>query len=356
MMRPVFSALGMCACVAAVAVSAQRPQTSSRMTDAAKAFLSTLDADQKKKCTFPFTSEERVHWGFVPSELLPWKHREGLTLKAMNPQQRTAALALLHASLGPKGSQQADTIRELEKVLLAMEMGKGPLRDPENYYFTVFGEPSDSGNWGWRYEGHHCSQNFTVIHGKQVASSPQFFGTNPAEVRVDVPGAPPRGTRVLGRREDLGRELVKSFSGDARSQAIVSEKAPGDITTAAERTVDIKENKGLPYSKMSGAEQKLLVGVIREYADAMPRDLADQRMAAIRKAGMDHVTFAWMGGVERGEPHYYKVQGPTFLIEYDNTQNNANHVHSVWRDYKGDFGMDLLALHYSTDHRVASAK
>ncbi len=356
MMRPIVSAVGVCACVAAVAVSAQHPQTESRMTNAAKAFLATLDADQKKKVIFPFSSEERVKWGFVPSEVLPWKHREGLTLKAMNGRQREAALDLLHASLGPKGSHQADTIRELEKVLHAQEMGRGLVRDPENYYFCVFGEPSDSATWGWRYEGHHCSQNFTVVHGRQVASSPQFFGSNPAEVRQDVPGAPPRGTRVLGRREDLGRELVKGLPAGQQSQAILDPKAPGDITTMAQRSVSISENKGLPYGKMDETSRKRLVAVIREYADTMPRDLADQRMAAIRKAGMDTVTFAWMGSTEPGQGHYYKVQGPTFLIEYDNTQNNANHVHSVWRDYKGDFGMDMLAMHYKAFHRVAAAR
>ncbi|MCC2670035.1 MAG: hypothetical protein K0Q72_2506 [Armatimonadetes bacterium] len=237
-------------------------------------------------------------------------------------------------------------------------MEKNPrVRDPELYYFSVFGEPSTRGTWGWRYEGHHCSQNWTVVNGKTIASTPQFMGTNPGEVRVDVAGAPPKGTRVLGKEEDMGRALVKSLSEDQQKEAIIDVKAPNDILTAASRQAAIQEDKGIPYSKLNKEQQGMVISLIREYADAQVKSLAEQRLAKIRKAGLNNVKFAWMGSTERNQGHYYRIQGSTFLIEYDNTQNDANHVHEVWRDFKGDWGMDLLAMHYqASPHRVAQAK
>ena len=345
-------ALGAVACVVAtVAVRAQRPRPEAQMAEAAKAFLASLDAGEKAKAEYPFTSDERLNWHFIP------KTRNGLPLKAMTPDQQKAALHLLQVSLSQSGYDKAAAIRSLENILLAQEKGKGPLRDPQNYFFTVFGEPSADGTWAWRYEGHHCAQNFTIVKGKGVASTPQFFGTNPAEVRDDVPGAPPKGTRVLGRREDLARTLVKSLSAEQKPLGVVSEKAPNDIATAADRQAAIQQDTGISFSKLTADQQAGLRAIVQEYASAMIRPLAEERMAKIRTAGWDKVKFAWMGGLERGEPHYYRVQGPTFLIEYDNTQNNANHVHSVWRDFRGDFGMDLLAMHYQQyPHRVAQAK
>lgn len=356
MMRPTLRAFGTVACLAAVTVAAQRSKPESAMTDAAKAFLATLDAGQKQKVVFPFNSDERRTWGFVPSETLPAKHREGLPLKVMSPGQRKAALELLRVSLGQKGNEKATTIRSLENVLLAQEMGKGPLRDPENYFFTVFGEPSESGTWGWRYEGHHCAQNWTVIKGKVQATTPQFFGSNPAEVRTEAPNGPPKGTRVLAGEEDLGRAVVTSLKEEQKKEAILNPVAPPDIVTRADRQAAIQEDKGIAYSTMTKEQQGALMALIQEYCNAMPKPLADQRLAALRKAGLDSVKFAWMGSVEKNQGHYYRVQGKTFLIEYDNTQNGANHVHSVWRDFKGDFGMDLLAMHYQSFHRVARAK
>ncbi len=334
----------------AAMVSAQMSRTAPRMQTAATKFLGTLQPDQRTRAVFPFNSDERLNWHFIPRE------RKGLPLKAMTEVQRKAALELLAVGLSDKGYEKATMIRELERILLSVEMGKGPVRDPDQYFFTVFGEPSDKGAWAWRYEGHHCAMNWTIQNGKSVASSPQFFGSNPAEARVDVAGAPPRGTRALKGEEDLARALVSALDEGQKKEAVLSATAPSDIITGAQRQAAIQEDKGISYARLSTAQQGMLLSLIREYTDVQPSALARERVEKIRKAGLDQVKFAWMGSIETGKGHYYRVQGPTFLIEYDNTQNNANHVHAVWRDFKGDFGMDLLAMHYQGyPHFVARA-
>jgi len=336
---------------AGVTVSAQRSRPQSAMLDAARAFLGTLDEKQKAQAQFAFASDERLNWHFIPRE------RKGLPLKQMTEPQQKAALALLRSSLSQEGYDKTLTVRELEKILRQVEMGRGPMRDADLYFFTVFGTPSETGTWGWRYEGHHCAHNWTLVNGKAVASSPQFFGSNPAEVRVDVTGAPPRGTKVLRKEEEAARKLLAALSDEERKTAILSPTAPPDIITGAQRQAAIQEDRGIAYGSLSREKQRLLLDLIRIYTDAQPKQLADERVAKIRKAGLSGVKFGWMGTTEPNQGHYYRVQGPTFLIEYDNTQNNANHVHAVWRDFKGDFGMDLLAMHYqTTPHRVAAAR
>ena len=201
-------------------------------------------------------------------------------------------------------------------------------------------------------EGHHCSQNWTIVNGNLIGSSPQFFGANPAEVR----DGPMKGTRVLSAEEDLGRSLVKSLSTAQRAEAVLSASAPADIVTTNQRKVAIQENKGIAYSKLRQDQQGTLLALLEEYLNAQPQAQSRQRLNKIRQAGFDQIKFAWMGGLEKGEGHYYRMQGSTFLIEYDNTQNNANHIHCVWRDFNGDWGEDLLAQHYrnSPHHQHAS--
>jgi len=327
--------------------AAQSAPSVSTMLDAAHAFLATLDPAQKSKALFPFNSEERFRWFYTPVS------RNGIPLKELNRAQRKAALALLRAGLSEQGYTKAETIRKLEDVLRELEQGSGPVRDPDLYFFTFFGEPSETGAWGWRYEGHHCSQNWTILNGKSIGSSPQFFGANPAEVRE----GPMKGTRVLKAEEDLGRSLVKSLTAGQRADALISESAPRDIVTSNERTVAIREDKGIAFSKLTKDQQGTLLALIEEYLGAQPQAQARQRLDKVRQAGFDQIKFAWMGGLEKGEGHYYRVQGSTFLIEYDNTQNSANHIHCVWRDFNGDFGEDLLADHYqnSPHHQHATA-
>jgi hypothetical protein len=311
------------------------------MAKAANAFLAALPAAKREKASIPFQSEERLNWHFVP------KSRLGLPLKQMSTEERQAALALLKLSLSANGLKKVDTIRSLEEVLRAIE--GNDRRDPEQYYFTVFGEPAEKGAWGWRYEGHHASFNWTVLDGRLVASSPQFLGSNPG----DVLEGPRKGTRVLAAEEDLGRALVKSLSADQSQLAVISSNAPFGasaplgILTGNSREAAAQEDKGIAYAKLTAEQQGLLLSLIQEYAAAQPVAVAQARLARV-KTDLANLKFAWMGGREKGQGHYYRIQGSAFLIEYDNTQNNANHIHSVWREFKGDWGKDVLAEHYRT--------
>ena len=332
---------GAAAATAVLAEEAGAKQKRPTMLQAANAFLATLDAEQKAKALLPFNSEERMNWHYIPKE------RKGLHYKAMTPDQQKAAQALLLAGLSKTGHKKIEAIRQLELVLKEIEKGSGPTRDPDLYHFSIFGEPVDKGTWGWRYEGHHVSLQWTVLKGKIIASSPQFLGSNPGEVR----SGPQKGTRVLAAEEDLGRALVKALTEEQRKEAVVSDKAPGDILSAASRKAELLDDKGIAYSKLTKEQQGLFLSLLQEYATVQIEEIARQRLEAVRKAGLEGVKFAWMGGLEKGQPHYYRLQGATFLIEYDNTQNDANHIHTVWRDFKGDWGADLLALHYHTaDH------
>lgn len=311
-------------------------QPAQTMATAARTFLATLDSAQRAQAVLPFNSEERFHWFYTPVA------RKGIPLKALTPQQSAAALNVLRAGLSEKGYSKAETIRQLETLLRDIEGGRGPARDPELYFFTFFGEPTEGGTWGWRYEGHHCSQNWTIVNGKSIAGSPQFFGANPAEVRQGAM----KGTRVLRAEEDLGYSLLRTLTDSQRSLAVLPGPAPADIVTRNERKAAIQADTGITYAALNHDQQGTLLALIEEYLNAQPRVLARQRLDKIRGAGLGNITFAWMGGLERGVGHYYRVQGKTFLIEFDNTQNNANHIHCVWRDFNGDWGEDLLEEHY----------
>jgi Protein of unknown function (DUF3500) len=311
------------------------------MGAAANTFLSALTPEQKIKATFAFNAAERENWHFIPRD------RNGLPLKEMTPAQRHLAYALLNSGLSHRGYGKAVTIMSLEQILQDME---GPNRrfprDPELYYVSVFGDPADKGSWGWRVEGHHLAINFTIVDGVVVAGTPSFMGTNPGEVRTGGR----TGLRVLGVEEDLARTLVTSLNEDQRRQAVVNPKAPDDILTVAAAVADIGPAKGLRLSEMDATQRDLVRKVIEEYVGRLRGELAAADLQQINAAGLDQVVFAWAGGLERGQGHYYRIHGPTFLFEYDNTQNDANHVHAVWRDFKGDFGRDILAEHLRAGH------
>jgi hypothetical protein len=308
------------------------------MASAARALLAALSVEQRGKAVLPFEGEERFNWHFVP------RGRQGLPFKEMEERQRQLAHAFLRAGLSQKGYLKATTIISLEDILKVLEGGQGPTRDPELYYVTVFGQPSERGTWGWRVEGHHLSLNFTVVAGRLIASTPQFFGANPAEVK----DGPKKGLRALPAEEDLARALLMSLDAPRRAEAVISTDAPRDIITGNSRKADLGQPKGLPVARMDRRQRGLLVALLDEYARSMPDAVARERLRRLREAGLEKVHFAWAGGAEHGQPHYYRIQGPTFLVEYDNTQNNANHIHSVWRDFDGDWGLDLLRLHYDT--------
>ena len=318
-------------------VGAER--SASTMAAAASGFLASLTPDQRTRTEFEFQSDERVRFHFIPTEMFP---RSGLTIGEMTQAQRAHAHELLSAGLSQHGYLTATTIMGLETVLNALEQRGGRFdRDPELYFFSIFGTPSPDGSWGWRVEGHHLSLHFTIIDGTAVASAPSFFGANPAEVRT----GPKAGLRTLRPREDTARALVMALDGRQRATAVIDDVAPDDILTEAELTIDPLSPGGVKAATLDQSQRELLMRVIEAYTSVMTDDIAAERIAEIREAGLDDIGFAWAGPVERGELHYYRVQGPTFLIEYDNTQDDGNHIHSVWRDFTGDFGRDLLREH-----------
>jgi hypothetical protein len=308
------------------------------MAAAAQNFLAALSDEQRSKAVFDLQSDERLNWHFIPKE------RKGLPIKEMSPEQRALANVLLSTGLSHRGYFKANTIMSLEQILKDIEKGKGPVRDPERYFFSIFGKPEEGGNWGWRVEGHHLALNFT-ISDHDAAVTPNFMGSNPGEVRE----GPRKGLRVLGMEEDLARTLVKSLSDDQKKLAIYTNTAPSDIITGADRKAHVLEPKGIPMGKLKKDQKEQLLAVIKEYVYRARPELADKEFAEIQKDAKQ-IYFGWAGSVERGEPHYYRVQGPTFLLEYDNTQNNANHVHAVWRNLKDDFGEDILRKHYDESH------
>jgi hypothetical protein len=314
--------------------------TVSVMAETANRLLAALSPEQKARATFPFEDEERMHWFYIPID------RKGLTLGEMSPFQRHLASALLASGLSQTGYIKAVTIMSLEEVLKVMENASGAHRNSENYHFTIFGTPSDSGAWGYRVEGHHISQNYTVTNG-QVVDGPSFFGSNPAEVKQ----GPRKGLRTLAQEDDLGFTLIHELDGPLQKAAIVDPKAYSEILTTNTRTAALKgQPSGLSASRMNARQFDALRALAELYAHNLPDDMAQRRRDEIDKAGRN-AWFAWAGGTQPGDPHYYRVQTPSFLIELDMTQDNANHIHSVWRSFNGDFGGDLLKAHYETSHQ-----
>jgi hypothetical protein len=322
-----------CLCLTARAHTAAE-----EMAGAANNFLATLTPEQKTKATFDFKGDERANWHYIP------KLRKGLTFKEMTPVQNRLANALLATGLSQRGFAQTSTIMSLEQILREMEGPKGAMvRDEELYYVSIFGTPGAKEPWGWRVEGHHLSLNFTVIKSNEITATPFFVGTNPGEVRQ----GPRKGLRVLAAEEDQARALVKSLTDEQKKTAIYADDAPKEVLTAAQRRVKPLPTAGLSAAKMTKEQNDALLKLVKEYVQRCRPELADSDLEKIQKAGWDKVVFAWAGGIEKGEGHYYMVQGPTFLLEYDNTQNNNNHVHAVWRDFANDFGEDLLKKHYA---------
>jgi hypothetical protein len=324
---------------AAIGSTIAAERSSASMAAAATKFLQGLTPEQRQQATFAFDGEERLRWHFVPAETYP---RKGLLIRNMNAAQRALAHDLLKAGLSQRGYLTASAIMDLETILRALEAPNGRLeRDPEKYFFSIFGTPSAKETWGWRAEGHHMSLHFTIANGTMVASSPTFFGTNPAEVR----DGDKKGLRILGAEEDAARALLQSLDAAQRTKAIVEATAPNDMITMANVNITPLSPTGLGADAMTAAQRDLLMKLVDVYTGKMAPDIAADRLAKLKQAGIEKIAFAWAGDTERGKKHYYRVQGPTFLVEYDNTQNNANHVHSVWRDFEGDFGRDLLRDH-----------
>lgn len=308
------------------------------MESAARKFLGLLGEEQRKKAQFELQSSEREKWGFVPN-VYP-----GIGVFELSAAQRDAAHALLRSTLSAKGYLATTAIFSLDGILREMERTRGreaPHRDPERYFFAVFGDPSGTSPWGWRVQGHHVSLHFSSVEGA-VSVTPLFLGANPANVREGTM----TGLRVLASEEDLGRALVKSLDEKQRKRATLQAEAPADVILGPGRAADfLGEPKGLPGVEMNSAQREVLAALLDLYTATLRADLAQGERIRMTARGLDEIYFSWAGGTEPGQGHYYRIHGPEFVLEYDNTQDGANHVHTVWRDRRRDFGQDLLAEH-----------
>jgi Protein of unknown function (DUF3500) len=305
--------------------------TGNHMAESASRFLTALDDSQKSQATFEFNDPERLNWHFIP------RPRKGLPVKAMTPAQRALAFGLLQTGLGASGYLKATTIMSLEAILKDLEQGKGPVRDPELYFVTIFGTPSTTGKWGWRVEGHHLSLNFTLDKGSIVSASPAFFGSNPGEVRQ----GPRQGLRTLADLEDRAIRLLQALDDSQKKIAVTAEKAPGEIRAANTPQPPTANAEGIAFEQLNDDQKPMLKSLVEAYAADMTPEVAVAWLEEIKKAGPESIKFAWTGVADRNGPHAYKVQGPTFLIEFNNTQNNSNHIHAVWRNMLGDFAVPL---------------
>ena len=314
-----------------------------QMTAASTEFLTSLSPEQEAKATYQYMDGERVFWYYPPL------NRHGLPLRDMDSRQRSLAFKVMASGLTGKSYEQAKMIIDHEEVLGPLEKEQGKVtfvRDPELYYFTIFGQPGGQDPWGWRVEGHHVCLNYSIWGDKVISVTPFFFGANPAEVKK----GPKSGLRILGTREDLAFELMESLDSAQRGKAIIYDEAPADILTYNSSKVSLPREEGLPASRMSGTQKEMLMALMTEYVGQVHSDIAQGRLDRIKAQGIDDIHLAWGGPVDRARAHYYRLHGGDFMVEFDNRQNGANHIHSVWRDVENDFASDVLREHLLLYH------
>lgn len=340
-----------------------------RMGEAASRFLASLTAEQRRVAVFAVDdNDERTRWHYTPIA------RNGLPLSQMERRQQRLAHQLVATGLSRAGYTAASTIMGLESTLDAIEYWRraDPGRDPQLYYLSLFGTPDARRLWGWRFEGHHLSLHYTILNGRIMAPTPTFFGANPAETQLSGVGV----LRPLAGVEDLARELVHALDDEQRPRAILAPVAPPDIVLAnrlkviydvlperpeersstftaehAEALRFTEAPKGLPATAMTDPQREILLALVQEYTTRLPDEIAAIELEKLRRVGLANMHFAWAGGLARREGHYYRLQSSQVLVEYDNTQNDANHIHAVWRDFSNDWGEDLLAAHYAGAHQ-----
>lgn len=317
--------------------------TAASMSKSAQEFLASLDAEQRKVALKEFGVPEQMDWHIIPKP-----ERKGLQIKFMNENQRVLAKKLLESSLSEAGFTKATIIMEMEGLLKELEKTKTgtPLRDTERYYFTLFGEPKADAKWGLSIEGHHMSLNFVVDKDEVVASTPTVYAANPTIVPQDHSERIKKGLRFMADEELLAFKLVNSLSDDQKKKTIIAEKAPSDIRNLGVKLPPQEPVAGIPWGELNADQQALAKKLIEVYANNLPKEIADHRMSEIEKSGWDKVHFAWAGALKEDIGHYYRFEGPTFIVELCNVQpdaagNIAHHIHSGWRDPRGDFGVPV---------------
>ena len=309
--------------------------------DKANAFINSLTPDQQKMAVRPFYNLSPHEWSFLPAST---SHPDGIAIKDLDASQKEKAYRLLEAYLSAKGYTKTKNIMDLEYVLLELSPAS-TIRIPENYFLAIYGTPHTDSTWGWSFQGHHIALNFTVVKDT-IAFAPFFFGANPAEVKEGAK----KGTRVIREEEDIAYELMNALSAQQKQKAIFQPRAFAEIVTSNATKVEPLPAAGISIKELTDGQKNILNKLLSAYLSSMPNDLANRRFKKIQAEDMNVIHFGWAGSTIRNEPHYYRIQGKTFLIEFDNTQNNANHIHTVWRDFDGDFGRDLLREHYHESH------
>ncbi|MEQ9098625.1 MAG: DUF3500 domain-containing protein [Imperialibacter sp.] len=304
----------------------------------ASLLLESANDEQKAKLAMAFDDTKRFDWAYVPPYQVA---RNGLPLKEMDDNQKDLVSQLLTISLSEAGYSKVKMIMSLEEVLAELEGNLG--RDPEMYFVSIFGKPGSNEPWAWQFDGHHLSLHFTVVNG-EVSYTPRFLGSNPGEVK----SGPKKGLRVLNREEDLAFDLLNSLQGAQKQEAIFSGSTFNDIVSKTVAQVKPLDRAGIAYRQLTDQQKKMLWAIVDEYLAVMPEKEASLRKGSMEKEDVDLIMFGWAGSDKPGSPHYYRIQGPSFLIEFDNSQGNGNHIHTVWRDFDGDFGRDLIREHYAT--------
>jgi hypothetical protein len=310
-------------------------------TSPAISLFNSLDSEQQSKAKYKLSDQNRFRWHYLPATSF---QRPGIALKDLDSKQKELVFELLRANLSESGYDKTMKIIDLENVLADIE-NNTERRDPEKYHMAFYGNPNEN-TWAWAFQGHHIAFHFTIT-GDRVSFVPRFLGANPAMIK----NGERKGERTLQQEEDLGFALINDFSQSQKAKAMITNHRFGDIKTTNSVEAYPLEPIGIKTHEMNENQNELLKALIKEYLSIMPDDLATHRLNRLREEDMDEIRFAWAGSLQLGAAHYYRVQGKTFLIEFDNSQNNANHIHSVWRDFKGDFGRDLIREHYqNTDH------
>lgn len=308
-----------------------------KSTNETTKFLDTLDEEKLNQVLMPFDDLSRKNWHYLPAASWP---RKGLKIGELNDTQKAAFSSMLKSFLSKSGYQKTQDIIALENVLA--ELGGDPAyRDIGAYFFSIYGNPKVDNLWAWSFEGHHLSLNFTIANGT-ISTTPRFFGANPGT----IPKGKRKGERILDKEEDLAFKLLNTLTDTQKSEVIFENVAFPDVLTRNETEVKPLEPFGIEASKLDSGQKELLRDILRLYLNSIPKDLAIAREQKINEEEFEYIRFAWAGAQVKGIGHYYRIQGKSFLIEFDNTQTGANHIHTVWRDFDGDFGKDLIAEHY----------